>query len=199
VSWQKYDDPTTTDAEFARSDPVFGPSKDGFDNVRVADPAVLKDGRRFKMWYSAIGNQGGTPSVKIGYAESSDGIHWKRRDRPVLVADAAEGFVAGPEVQKRGNRYESWYYAGSKPGVFSAISRDGIHWKKGGIAVAPGQPGAWDDREASSPTVTTERDKDWMYYTGTTCPLEESRRADREGCPVHIQIGLAIRPAHTGA
>jgi hypothetical protein len=41
---------------------------------------VIKEGGGYKMWYSYRGQ-----SYRIGYAESSDGIHWDRRDSQVGI------------------------------------------------------------------------------------------------------------------
>lgn len=40
-----------------------------------ARPCVIKDGNTYKMWYSYRGQ-----NYRIGYAESSDGITWTRKD-----------------------------------------------------------------------------------------------------------------------
>ncbi|NQT14055.1 MAG: hypothetical protein HQ582_14975 [Planctomycetes bacterium] len=51
-----------------------------YENVGVAGPVVhqQEDGS-FRMWYSAIGTRWGYYS--ICYAESDDGVHWRRGDR----------------------------------------------------------------------------------------------------------------------
>jgi hypothetical protein len=41
----------------------------------IARPHVIKEGDRYRMWYSHRG-----PSYRIGYAESEDGLRWQRRD-----------------------------------------------------------------------------------------------------------------------
>jgi len=45
------------------------------DEYAISRPSVLHDGNSYKMWYSHRGNK-----YRIGYAESSDGISWTRRD-----------------------------------------------------------------------------------------------------------------------
>ncbi len=48
----------------------------------IARPCVLRDGDRYRMWFSHRGGR-----YAIGYAESSDGISWERcDDGPILVA-----------------------------------------------------------------------------------------------------------------
>jgi hypothetical protein len=53
----------------------------------IAKPCVVKDGSQYRMWYSYRG-----PSYRIGYAESSDGIHWQRRDDAVGIDVSPEGW-----------------------------------------------------------------------------------------------------------
>jgi hypothetical protein len=45
----------------------------------ISRPAVIKDGEKYKMWYSYRG-QKKINTYRIGYAESSDGIKWIRKD-----------------------------------------------------------------------------------------------------------------------
>ena len=44
----------------------------------IARPCVIKENDIYKMWYSYRGYRG--KNYRIGYAESADGIHWKRKD-----------------------------------------------------------------------------------------------------------------------
>lgn len=52
--------------------------KDGESNI--AAPTVLKEDRIYKMWYSYVD----TSSYKIGYAESQNGLDW-RRSRDIFI------------------------------------------------------------------------------------------------------------------
>ena len=68
----------------------YAESRDGIDWTRtgivaidfqhpgehaIARPCVVRDGDRYRMWYSWRGDH-----YRIGYAESSDGIAWTRMD-----------------------------------------------------------------------------------------------------------------------
>jgi hypothetical protein len=55
--------------------------------VAVARPCVLKEERLYKMWYSYRGQ-----SYRIGYAESPDGVHWKRKDNQVGIDVSKSGW-----------------------------------------------------------------------------------------------------------
>jgi hypothetical protein len=45
------------------------------DEYAISRPCVLKDGDLYRMWYSRRGS-----AYRIGYAESTDGLEWRRRD-----------------------------------------------------------------------------------------------------------------------
>ena len=96
---------------------------------------VLKIGEKYKMWYT--GQAKGYSY--IGYAESYDGIHFKRvLSEPVLISERPwEGYsVMNPCVLYEDGKYRMWYAAGEtyEPNVLAyAESQDGINWKKSRI------------------------------------------------------------------
>jgi hypothetical protein len=53
----------------------------------LSRPCVLKDGDRYKMWYSYRGK-----SYRIGYAESADGLHWERKDEEAGIDVSETGW-----------------------------------------------------------------------------------------------------------
>lgn len=95
---------------------------------------VLKVNGKYKMWYT--GQADGYSA--IGYAESDDGIHFKRVIKePVLTREHIwEGYsVMNPCVLYEDGIYKMWYAAGEtyEPNVLAyAESKDGINWKKYG-------------------------------------------------------------------
>lgn len=94
VTWEKYDDPATTEPPFAESDPVLRPSGAGDGNVwdkrNVYIPNVVETPDGLVMLYTS------SPSVddpqnhtrKIGIAVSQDGFVW----------DKALGAVINPGI-----------------------------------------------------------------------------------------------------
>lgn len=52
-----------------------------------ARPCVIVDKDLFRMWYSFRGK-----SYRIGYAESSDGLHWERKDEQVGIEVSESGW-----------------------------------------------------------------------------------------------------------
>jgi hypothetical protein len=53
----------------------------------IARPHVLKDGSLYRMWYSHRGE-----AYRIGYAESGDGLQWRRMDGEAGIDVAREGW-----------------------------------------------------------------------------------------------------------
>lgn len=75
------------------------------DEYAIARPCVLKENDVFKMWYCRRG-----ASYRIGYAQSEDGVYWKRKDGDAGIAASHSGWdsdmVAYPFVfDHRGERY----------------------------------------------------------------------------------------------
>lgn len=135
-----------------------------FGTVRVADPTVVYDGDRFKMWFEAINTTaagGGDGPGSIGYAESLGGIAWLVRDGagntgafagPVYVRGAAAAFdgdsVNAPSVVLDASfapgvngRFQMWYQAEDggnsvENTIGFATSPDGLTWSNPQAPVA---------------------------------------------------------------
>ncbi len=85
--WTKYNDPATTDALYAESDPILTPDAGSWDAKRVMDPNVVQTDDGWAMIYlTADGTQKfNGKTYAFGFASSSDGIHWAKSSRnPVL-------------------------------------------------------------------------------------------------------------------
>src|SRR2546428_12854721 len=65
-------------------DPIVSPRGDGFESAGTFNPAVVKEGGKFVMLYRAQDHKG---TSSLGYATSSDGIHFIRRPKPVLISE----------------------------------------------------------------------------------------------------------------
>lgn len=141
-----------------------------WDEMGVAQPAVIWQGGLYQMWYL------GTDNVlnQIGYATSTNGIDWiKYAGNPVLQVgvpgewDDAE--VGGPSVVFDGTTYHLWYH-GSDGSVFSigyATSTNGIDWVKyaANPVLGPADPGNWDGDLVFFPTVVTDSGHLSMWYS----------------------------------
>jgi len=81
------------------------------DEVSLARPCVVRDGERYRMWYS-VKRRGGT--YRMGYAESATGIAFKRMDRVLEgLEPSAEGWdsemIEYPGVFRHGGKYYMLY------------------------------------------------------------------------------------------
>lgn len=151
----------------------------------IVCPAVIKDGKTFKMWYGA----NGIPPRMIGYATSADGINWNKHPDPVLELGTPgewDDSIMGPgTVMKEKEVYKMWYWGGrenwpvSEIQIGLAISHDGINWVKHddvSTTVAPfsssdpvlkvGSPGEWDQLRIWSPAVLATNTGYEMWYAG---------------------------------
>lgn len=120
----------------------------------VADPTVLYDKAKFRMWYTAADgrtNADGSGNGGIAYAESKDGLEWdvwRKSDSPVELIDLVlttyptdwdgAGVETASVLRTPSGEYRM-YYTGNRPpegsnhySIGLATSDDGIHWKKYG-------------------------------------------------------------------
>jgi hypothetical protein len=69
----------------------------------ISRPCVLRDADRYRMWYACRGE-----TYRIGYAESADGLSWKRHDAQAGIDVSEEGWdsemIAYPFVFDHGGR-----------------------------------------------------------------------------------------------
>jgi hypothetical protein len=92
----------------------------------IARPHVIKDGSLYRMWYSHRGD-----SYRIGYAESTDGLEWTRKDEEVGITVSADGWdsemVAYPWVGDVGGRRRMLYNGNSygRTGIGEAVLEPG--------------------------------------------------------------------------
>ena len=92
------------------------------DEYAIARPCVVEEDGLYKMWYSFRGK-----SYRIGYAESQDGLTWRRKDEEVGIDVSASGWdsemIAYPVVfDHQGDRYMLYNGNGyGKTGIGLAI------------------------------------------------------------------------------
>ncbi len=162
------------------ANPVFymGPYGD-WDEMVVGDHAMIRDGDRFKLWHVGITRGQRGYRNEFGYAESRDGIHWRKcRLNPILTQgnpgtwDGGWIYAAGV-VKIDDEQPDTHVYAG-KPGasyhlfytgqpsnnelicgvkrIGYAFSLDGIHWLK------------WNDPNTAEPFQDSDPVVSWPEY-----------------------------------
>jgi hypothetical protein len=145
-----------------------------WDGLRVAKPAVIRDGAELKMWYDGHDLNDETA---IGLATSTDGLTWtKSLSNPVLVGTPGEwdgeSTEHGSYVIKEGGLYKMWYEGSPDYGVRQtgyATSTDGIDWNKyPGNPVIQAGPEGYDQQVAGHGSVLHEGGtyKRWYHAMG---------------------------------
>jgi len=169
------------------NDPMSG-KPNAWESDNTFNPgATIKDGKIIVL-YRAEDNSGmgiGFHTSRIGYAESTDGINFKRRSTPVLYPgnDSQKEFewpggCEDPRVAVAKNGlyvlfYTQWNRKLPRLGV--ATSNDLIHWKKHGPIFEKAYHGRFFNMATKSASILTEMSGDkqiitkvngkyWMYW-----------------------------------
>jgi hypothetical protein len=136
------------------------------DPWMVSGPHVLKEGGRWRMWYiSGQGWEGDRSRYHVKYAESGDGVAWRRDGRVCL---GGERNVARACVVRDGGRYRAWFSADDGEGyrIRHAESPDGLTWERtGGWGLEPAGRG-WESAAVAYPCVVRHGDRWAMLYNG---------------------------------
>jgi hypothetical protein len=117
--------------------------RDHHDPLSLSYPWVLRESDRWRMWYGSHLTWGAEPPESmvhvLKYAESEDGIHW-RRDGRVVLGEEVVHQPASPQVDHAFSRpcvlhdhdgYRMWYSCrGPRYRLGYATSADGLHWQR---------------------------------------------------------------------
>ena len=159
--------PTTRDAETSAgwvksaSNPVLGGQLG-----TCFDVAVLRDGEKYRMWFSW------RPKHSVALVESDDGVHWSEPQialGPNPQSDWEEE-INRPVVVKRGAVYHLWYtgQARGHSQIGYATSTDGKAWKRASNqpVLTPNQP--WEKVAVMCPHVEWDEPSQLfrMWYSG---------------------------------
>lgn len=154
----------------ASADPVLAPQGDGWESAGTFNPAVVFHDGKFVMLYRAQDKSG---TSRLGYAESSDGVHFTRRKDPVLVPETdyeKDGGVEDPRLVRIDDTYYLTYtgYNTKDAQLCLAVSKDLVHWDRKGV-ILPAYKGNWNVGWTKSGAIVPEKidGKYWMYFLGT--------------------------------
>jgi len=163
--------------------PILSPQGAGWESAGTFNPAVIStpmpmsvstasyaDARKIVMLYRA---QDAVGTSRIGYAESTDGLHFRRWAEPDLSPEAdyeKNGGVEDPRLQKFAETYYLTYTGYNKKDaqLCLATSKDLIHWERKGV-ILPAYQGNWNVAWTKSGAIVPEKigGKYWMYWLGT--------------------------------
>lgn len=157
--------------ERVQPEPVISPSGDGFESAGAFNPAAARLDDKIVLLYRAQDKNG---TSTIGYASSTDGVHFTRRKEPVFVPEAdyeKDGGVEDPRLVKFGKTFYMTYTGYNKKDaqLCMATSTDLIHWERKGILL-PAYQGKWNVRWTKSGAIVPVKIKGkyWMYFLGTS-------------------------------
>jgi hypothetical protein len=107
----------TSLSKFTKSGEVLGPVAGTWENDKVGRPSVILENGVYKMWYDGTANG----QRHVGFASSTDGIHFTRYANNPIVKNA--GAV---DVKKVSGTYVMLREGGD--GTYWSTSTDGLSW-----------------------------------------------------------------------
>jgi hypothetical protein len=148
--------------------------RDVIDPCFLASCCVMIEGGVWRMWYlSGVGwERAGEelrPRYHIKYAESGDGICWRRTGVVCIDFQSDDEYaISRPCVLKDGAVYRMWYsYRGAHYRIGYAESKDGIAWtRKDGEAGLDVSASGWDSEMVEYPFVFDHLGERYMLYNG---------------------------------
>ena len=158
-------------------EPILVPQGDGWEAAGVFNPAAIRHHGKIVLIYRA---QDKHQTSRLGYAESTDGVHFIRRPDPILGPQEPyeeRGGTEDPRVVKIGDTYYMTYVAWNRvtgkrqdqsDGQLAlATSKDLIHWERKGV-IFPAYQGKWNKGWTKAGAMIPEKinGKWWMYYMG---------------------------------
>lgn len=146
------------------------------DPYLTGSPSILIEAGIWRMWYVSGVRwelQGGKPKhyYHIKYAESTDGIEWRRTGHVCIDFDSPDEYaIATPRVVKEGDLYRMWYCSrGSAYRLGYAESHDGLSWtRKDAEAGLEASPSGWDSEMIAYPCPFRHGGKRFMLYNGNS-------------------------------
>jgi len=145
-------------------------------------PFVLHEDGAWKLWYATVtgfvavgGRQ--EPQYQIRFADSADGIEWRRPPVTCIGYHFEDEANGRPSVIKEEGRYRMWYCyrsivdyrtdASKSYRIGYAESDDGVEWTRLDHLTGIGcSEDGWDSQMVAYPCVYEHRGKKYMLYAG---------------------------------
>lgn len=145
----------------ARPNRVLFTGRPGRWDARIRERGwILRHDDQYHLWYTGY-NPGREPlDMKLGYATSSDGIHWKRYDQPIFD----EVWIEDMMVIRRDDTFYM-FAEGTGDQAQLLKSQDGISWTHKGplnVRLTSGEP--IPEGPYGTPTAWFEDDQWWLFY-----------------------------------
>lgn len=134
------------------------------------NPTAIRYNGKTVLLFRAQDEKG---TSRIGYAESTDNLHFQVRPEPVLSPEAPyekNGGVEDPRVVAIDGLFYLTYtgYDTHSAQLCLATSKDLIHWERHGV-ILPAYKGTWNTQWTKSGAIVPQKINGhwWMYYLGT--------------------------------
>jgi hypothetical protein len=142
--------------------PVFTAGGQGEWDTKIRERGwILREGDTYRLWYT--GYDGKREGIKmLGYATSTDGLHWKRSPKNPLVRDH---WVEDMMVVRHEGTYYMFAEGEHDNHAVMLTSSDGLEWKWQGeldVRAADGQTRF--RRPCGTPTVWIENGVWYLFY-----------------------------------
>jgi hypothetical protein len=165
--------PGTPQFERVSSAPIL--ERNAVDPYLTASPWVLHENDVWRMWYVSCVDWkivDGEPQHRyhIRYAESEDGIAW-RRDGTVCIdfANDSEYAMSRPCVIRDDDRYRMWFSArGKSYRLCYAESPDGLDWTRSDdhVRMGPARQEGWESQMLAYPSILDHDGQRYLLYNG---------------------------------
>jgi len=163
-----------TDGSFSRVSKVPIMDRNHDDPLCIGSACVIHELGHWQMWYTSFLKWGEVSTepkhyYHIKYAESEDGILWRRPNKVCVSFENKEEFAIGkPSVVKINNTYHMWFcHRGSQYRIGYAYSTNGKDWTRkdewAGIGLSEE---GWDSESICYPYVFRHKDNLFMLYCG---------------------------------
>ncbi len=143
-----------------RSEPVFAGRGSGYWDASIRERGwILQGPDGYRMWYT--GYDGTRDGIRqMGFATSPDGIHWTRRDAPLLPGVWVEDMMILPHAGRL-----LMFAEGANDQAQMLESTDGLQWQQRGrldVRLTSGEP--IPPGPFGTPTVIHADDRFHLFY-----------------------------------
>lgn len=144
-------------------------------------PSVLREADQWRMWYVSCTGWDSTddrpePRYHVKYAESGDGVSWRKTNRVCIDHDEETGAIGRPCVYKSDNRYKMLYsyrglrnYRTDRTQSYKlgyAESDDGLDWTRRDDAGIEQSVNGWDSEMNEYCYFYRHESRSYLFYNG---------------------------------
>ncbi|HSZ42538.1 MAG TPA: hypothetical protein VK817_21460 [Trebonia sp.] len=194
--FNRYSDPQSMPYQ---GNPLISPHGDGWEAAATYNPGVVYSDGTYKMLYRGQATDGG--ASQIGYATSTDGVHFTEYSGNPVINDSVPHGSSGvedPRLYQLNGTYYTFFtgYSGGQIDIDKAYSTDMVHWTQ----VGPVEENDKDAAVVASPQgVPVKINGQYvMYYgqggNGTYIAYSTDLLHWSAGTPVNLDLPSGYSP-----